>query len=144
MRLNGSQRLWIVSLVVWTLAVEALAYSAWPTMESVQPEEVHARMPRSTKWVLRDAGEPNPFGPQESPIMDIEGHSVRFLAGVPDDKVTTTMNAYSAALHEALHAKRLRHAQQWFAVWAVPAVALYIAGWAGGWVRRGFTRSRPS
>ena len=139
MQLNRWQRLWIVSLVVWTLVVEALAYSAWPTTESVQPDEVYVHMPRSTKWALSDAGEPDTFGPQEGPIIDIESHSVRFLAGVPDDKMTTTMNAYSAALHEALRAKRLRDAQRWFAVWAVPAVALYIVGWAVGWVRRGFT-----
>jgi hypothetical protein len=53
---------------------------------------------------------------------------VPFFAGVPDDKMTTTVNAYSAALREALRAKRSRDAQKWFAIWAVPAVALYMAG----------------
>jgi hypothetical protein len=118
MRLNTWQRLWIVSLVMWTLVIQALAYSAWPTTRSVQPDEIYARMPRSTKWVLRDAGEPDPLVPKEGPIIDVESHRVRFLAGVPNDNVTTAVNAYSAALREALLAKRFRDAQKWFAVWA--------------------------
>jgi len=138
MRLNGWRRPWIVSFVMWTLAVQALAYATWPTTDSILPDEVYARMPRSTKWGLRDAGEPDPLVPKEGPIIDIETHRVRFLGGVSDDKMTTTVNAYSAALREALRAKRFRDAQQWFAVWAVPAVTLYLAGWAVGWVRRGF------
>jgi hypothetical protein len=142
MRLNAWQRLWIVSLVVWTLVVEALAYSSWPMTDSVQPDEVYARMPRSTKWVLRDGGEPDPLVPKEGRIIDIETHRVRFLAGVPDDKMTTTVNAYSAALREVLRAKRYRDARTWVAIWAVPAVVLYLAGWAVGRVRRGFTASQ--
>jgi hypothetical protein len=139
MRLNGWQRLWIVSLVLWTLVVEALAYSTWPTSDSIRPDDVYARMPRSTKWVLRDAGEPDPLVPKEGPIIDVDSHRVRFLSGVPDHKMTTTVNAYSAALREALRAKRYRDAKKWFAVWAVPPVALDLAGWAVGWVRSGFS-----
>ena len=150
LRLNGWQRLWAVVVVLGGLSLAVLAYATWPTTESVEPDEVYVRMPRSTTWVLRDAGEPL-FRPtqdvrptRDSTIVDIEGHSVPFLAGAPEDQVTSTVNAYSAALREALRAKRLQYAQERFAWWAVPAVALYMAGWGVGWVRRGFTAGQAS
>jgi hypothetical protein len=148
-RLNGWHRLWIVTVAVWTLLVAGLAYSTWPTAESVEPDDVYGRMPRSTKWILRDAGEPlfrpgrDIRPPSDSIIIDIDGHSVAFLAGAPDDSVTTTVNAYSAALHDVVRAKRVRYAQELFTWWAAAAVALYIAGWTVGWVRRGFTSVKP-
>jgi hypothetical protein len=148
MRLNGWHRLWLVTVAMWALLIAGLAYSTWPTAASVEPDVVYARMPRSTKWILRDAGEPlfrperDIRPPSDSIIMDIEGHRVAFLAGVPDDSVATTMNAYSAALRDVVHAKRVRYAQELSALWAAPAIALYMAGWTVAWVRRGF-RSGP-
>jgi hypothetical protein len=147
-QLNGWHRLWIVTVAAWTLLVAVLAFATWPTAASVEPDDVYARMPRSTKWILRDAGEPlfrptlDIRPPSDSIIMDIEGHSVAFFAGAPDDRVTTTVNAYTAALREAVHAKRVRYAQELLAWWAVPAIALYITGWTVGWVHRGFMSGR--
>jgi hypothetical protein len=145
MRLNGWHRLWLVAVALWALLIAALAYARWPTAASVEPDDVYARMPRSTKWILRDAGEPlfrptrDIRPPSDSIIIDIDGHSVAFLAGAPDDTVTTTVNAYSAALRETMHANRVRYAQELFAWWAAFAIALYLAGWIVAWVRRGFT-----
>src|SRR5688572_9113673 len=68
---------------------------AYATTGDVRPKEVYDQMARSTKWVLRDAGEPNFISAnpeatknQEGTIVNIDGHQVRFLAGVPEDKMT--------------------------------------------------------
>jgi hypothetical protein len=144
-RLHGWHRLWIVTVAVWTLVIAALADARWPTAASIEPEDVYGWMPRSTRWIPRDAGEPlfRPGRdirlPSDTIVMDIEGHRVPFLAGAPDNSVTTTVNAYSAALHEVLRARRVRYAKGLFALWVAPAIALYLAGWIVAWVRRGFT-----
>ena len=142
-RLNGWHRLWIVIAGFWTILVGGFAYLDWPTTGSVGSYEVFSRMPRSTKWVLRDAGEPN-FTPrttspsQRDETVDIAGHSVTFLAGVPEDRMNLTAKAYATALRSALDDRRKDHALQMLLAWTIPPIVLYVVGWSLAWVRRGF------
>ena len=53
-----------------------------------------------------------------------------------------TSNAYYAGLRHILILKRTAFAGEAFALWMLPAVALYALGWAVGWIRRGFGANR--
>jgi hypothetical protein len=73
-----------------------------------------------------------------TPVVEIDGHTLQFINGVSRKEMNETAASYHTALVRVLTGRRAAFVGEAFALWIVPAVALYALGFAVGWVRRGF------
>lgn len=99
--------------------------------------------PRRGQYTDADIDKPKATGKGQpltvvSSEMDIDGHKVQVYEGVSPDEVNQTVRAYTAILRHLLNVKRASFIGMVFALWMVPMIAFYLAGWAIAWVRRGF------
>jgi hypothetical protein len=143
MRLNGWQRLWLVTVVLWTAAVVLFAVLEWPTTWSISQADVVRRLPPTDARKFRDSEDRNwPSGPpgvgEAGGLVGYSGHSVRLIAGLADADRDRLARTYVAALTVALDERRSGFILEALAWWAIPVFMLYAFGWAIAWVRRGF------
>jgi hypothetical protein len=146
---SGWLRLWIVTATLYLAVVAVMAWSTLPTPESVQhkasfysqiPPEARARIlntqPRSggEQDFIRDAANAKGVVLAEMP----NGHTLVFR----DSLKRTDMDASAKAYWEVVEstAAKERSTYIWLAIawWVLPLIAIYMLGWAAGWVYRGF------
>lgn len=78
----------------------------------------------------------------KGPRVNIDGHTLQFRSAIAEQEMDKAAAEYYSALRQLVAAERKSRVGQTFAIWAVPAVALYAIGWALAWVRRGFRNTR--
>ena len=84
-RLNGWQRLWVVTASLWTLLVLVVSYLVWPTMGDLSAAEI---INRST--FVSDAEVRAQLSPAENAVLkDPEDIIVAKLGGAPGMKIVT-------------------------------------------------------
>ena len=162
-RVNGWQRLWVLTIGLWALVVAFFAWGLWPragtvsTAGSVSTGEVIARMDQEELAMLSTAALARTFGGRlldedgrvlpdvDIEMVDIGGHNVWFASDLSSSDRDHFAGRFSDALtnildskRRALAPRRRAVATQALAWWAIPALAVYALGWAVGWVRRGF------
>ena len=142
MRLNGWQRLWVVTVAFWTVVVMLFSVSEWPTTWSISEADVLRRLTPPDARKFRDSEDRYSHSRQpgigETGLVDYSGHSVRLIEGLADADRERLARTYVAALTVALHERRSGFILEAVAWWAVPTTVLYAFGWAIAWVRRGF------
>jgi len=158
MRLNGWQRLWVVVVGVWLLLILAGSYWGWPTAEYVSRADVLKQMKAGDAKQFLDycdfvfeqpqqeskgQDSSQSCGPwskyQAGQPVEIGGHTLQFINGLSQEQMNHTAGEYYGLLRSTLAVRRAEFAGDAFALWIVPAVALYAVGWAIGWIRRGFS-----
>lgn len=143
MRLNGWQRLWVVTVALWTVVVVLFSVSEWPTTWSISQADVLRRLTPADARRFRDSEDRNSLSRQPGTrepggFVGYSGHSVRLIEGLADADRERLARTYVAALTVALHERRSGFILEAVAWWAVPTTVLYAFGWAIAWVRRGF------
>lgn len=162
MKLNGWQRLWILATAIWLLSVLMFSYTLWPTISDIPKAAVFARLKPWDCYRLIGCYQPSGVTldmskavPIPAPvtitpdvpgsIVDVDGHTLQFVEGLSPKDVNQTADAYRAVLRHILELRRASFGGEAFALWIVPALALYMLGWAIAWVWRGFgTRPRQA
>jgi hypothetical protein len=137
-KLGGWHRLWLVTSVVYLLAVAVFTASTAPTAETVKHRtEFYERMGESSISVLTAA-----LDTQNLIRVQAEnGHEIPFAASTPKETMQAILRQYHEALEAQAASERLPFFGRAFLWWLVPVVALYVAGAAVGWVYRGFRTS---
>ncbi len=149
MRLNGWQRLWVVIIVAGLTPALWLAHELWPTAADMSNFDVFTRMNPEDARRLADysdvlaahyggyRADSSPGTPQ-GPVMDVEAHTLQFIAGASRSDMNRTADSFSATLRRLLLRERIALAGEVLVWWALPSIALYLLGWAVAWIRRGF------
>lgn len=163
-RLNGWQRLWVLTSALLGLAVLVVGCLAWPTVAEVSESDVYKRMPADSASKLYLSTDPNfglaieaPVGGKASleppvggtlgdppigaiPDASVEGHSLHFVPSSPGKAydVPTVVSDYKVALANAITARRASTVAWLGGLWVALSAGLYALGWAIAWVWRGF------
>ena len=151
-RLNGWQRLWVVTAAVWLSLIVFVGYSDWPHAAQISKAEVYDRLDPENAREISDfydvlarkyGGGPTgadgiDFTPAPGETVEIDEHVVQFNEGLTEDRLNQASKDYYDVLRDLLLRERATFAGQLVAVWAFPALGLYALGWAIAWVRRGF------
>lgn len=138
--LNGWQRLFVVVGVVWLVAVAVVFCRKWPTAREISTASVCAAMDSNDAGRLCDCGAKCSIH-WDWPNGETWGRYLFFKDGIlPADK-DRSLHAFGVTLERILTHKRVAVAARALGFWLLPLTTLYAAGWASGWVRRGFAQS---
>ena len=138
-KLSGWQRLWVLFSSLYLILVVGFVAVELPRPEKIPPSAAllkklspasQVRLLPNDKWQYAD---------EWSADVDMpNGERLSFRKGVPEqDRALTTSEYWSIVSTEARERRLsfLGYAAVW---WIVPCFAVYILGWAVGWVYRGF------
>ena len=144
--LNGWQRLWLIAVTAWLLAVAVHAASSFPTADQYRKTwryyaEAQAPSMRATPspqlWACEAAARKTaePLGPLMNCIAAATNPT-------PEDRkrYAGTVAQGEALIAEELRSQQILHVVLGVLAWLVPIALLYASGLVVAWVRRGFAR----
>jgi hypothetical protein len=152
MKLSGWQRLWVVTAVIYLLAVAGITWSTWPAVTSVAHENtLYLRLsPDARARILNSqvkAANEQAFIQDARTLKDAElvempnGHILVFRKDLPRADAEASAQAYWAEVEHLAHQERIAHLARAIAWWAVPLLLVYALGLAARWTYRGFKES---
>ena len=122
--LNGWRRIWLVVSALLLLFALAIASTVWPARNE---DVLHDIAPTSCKmWLeLPDGYVPSKWGDDCHALTSFMVSSKTHVSSVAD-------------YDKALSASRFQMASTGLGIWLAAVAALYLIGWAVGWVIAGF------
>ena len=146
MKLGGWHRLWLVLCVVYLLLVVGVSATLLPGKGSLSESAIRLRMsPDNLRLLipLPAIGEEVRASLSAQVLrVSFEGRTVLFQAGTPDSVIGRVLSDYDAATSAAAMSARQRFVIGALSWWALPCVAVYLAGRSIRWVFDGFRVAR--
>ena len=148
MRLNGWQRMWVVASVLSLVATVAIVVSGLRHADQIEEVEFHTQRIAKETTVVEIAGIGTVNFPSDLTKEEIASHVKRGMSTSPPSVASIAeglleLRAKRAAALASAGNRRARSENQraWvlgIGGWLVFVIALYLFGWALGWVLRGF------
>lgn len=154
-RLNGWQRLWLVLMILYGLVVAVVTVAffpkesdilnswAWDAMRVAIDDIKRTKKYDGTMWDFRDAFFKNKTDEEIVHSLTDGARNINLAdsktADLADYKsnILTLENKYQKQIKD-LPREQLKATGMAFLVWMIPALAIYVLGYAVGWIYRGF------
>ena len=146
--LNGWQRLWLVLAILWLFTVPFLLMTGFPIEEKWNVEarlkSMEIKEAFERKRVVIDSGcqdRAKEFGVPADFGRCMTAHSYDFqnLKRREQEDQTLAYTEQRVRIEESLGNEQFKYLGLGALVWFLPVVALYLLGWAVGWIRKGFS-----
>ena len=152
--MNGWQRLWLLVVGIYLVAVVVFAAMSFPKPESIHhTQELYDRLaPEVRQKIVGNMNSEN-FRVEKREyleeslkrglITEVEmpnKHIMVFPSELPKQEMESVAKQYWAVVEKSANNQRLKHIGLAFLLWVLPALALYGFGWSVGWVYRGFKK----
>lgn len=136
--INGWWRLWIVTSLIWLLAISGIAYRTWPSNDyALDHPAFYYQLDAKQRSLLESEGT-NPLG---DAVQMLNGHVLHFRQGVPVSEQEAVARAYHDITVRALIDMRREHIQSFAALALIPCFLVALLGIGIAWVRAGFKGS---
>lgn len=152
MRLNGWQRLWVVASALSLAMTVAIVVSGLRGMDQIEEVAFHAQRLAKEITVVEVAGIGTVNFPNDLTKEEIASHVKRGMSTSPPtvtaiaEELLELRAKRAAALAKAWNQVGRSENQRAWALgiggWLAFVVALYLIGWAVGWVLRGFRATK--
>ena len=138
---NGWQRLWVLMSSLYLIIMCAYVVLQFPSPEKYSHNsELLKKLLEESRALLVPADKEG-WTDVENVGTDVEmpnGAILPFKQGVSETKMSVAVKEYWAVVTSATNERRLSLAWNSILWWFIPCIAIYIFGWAIGWVYRGF------
>ena len=139
MRLNGWQRLWVVTSALCAPPVAVVAWHQFPRPEQIVHQfAFYERLPKESLAKLKYTVHEILDLPAGVEITATSGNDLLFLEGVPEKEAQTVVGQYYAILRTEATKKILVIVGLAIAAWLLCCASVYLMGSVIAWVRRGF------
>ena len=134
-QINGWWRLWIVSSLVWLLAISGIAYRTWPTEDFASHHPAFYYQLAAKQRALLETEGTNPVG---DAVQMPNGYILHFRQGVQSSDQESVAHAYNTITFKAQSEARLGHLESYAVLALIPSVLVALLGIGVAWIRRGF------
>ena len=148
MRLNGWQRLWVVASVLSLATTVAIVVSGLRDVDQIEEVAFHTQRLAKEITVVEIAGIGTVNFPNDLTKEEISSHVKRGMSTSPPSVVAIAeelldlrakrASALASAGNRLAHSENQRALAFGIGGWLAFVIALYLFGWAIGWVLRGF------
>ena len=141
LKLNGWQRLWVLASSIYFVIISAYVFVEFPQPERITHDRAYVKRLSAQSQTLMVPEDKEGWQNAEDWGTDVEmpnGTRLSFKKGVSEKDMSVAAKEYWALITATANERRwslVGSAALW---WLVPSIALYIFGWAIGWVYRGF------
>jgi hypothetical protein len=127
MRLNGWQRLWVLTSVLLVIAMSVVLVAVWPSDNTSIIADIHS--PTCKLWLNLPKG----FFPDKAPEGNDQCYALQeFL-------FSEKHNVKSEAEYDMYVVRlRIKTVVVLLGVWLTTSLSIYLCGWSVGWVIKGF------
>lgn len=144
-KLNGWQRLWVLSSVIWLITVLFIAVSTYPTKQNtfIGDDEVMKNLSDKTIKIL---AKPGGVVGKYSNIRSVEtlpnGLEFSVASGMSQADIDYVRNDYTNVDNKIVNKKRISFIWQMAMFWIAPCIVIYVIGLSLNWVYRGFKKEQ--
>lgn len=134
-QINGWWRLWIVSSLLWLLAISGIAYKTWPTDDFAPHHPAFYYQLSAKQRAVLETEVTNPVG---DAVEMPNGYILHFRDGVQSSEQESVAHAYHTITVKAQAKAREEYLENYAVLALIPCVLVALLGIGVAWVRRGF------